>query len=65
MVICLESCADGFVKSAVGHYFWYFSTLVLVLVVVVNTVAKMAKGGVIGFKFFAWAPKSQKYEDSN
>ena len=41
-------CADGFVESAVGHYFWYFSTLlvlvlVLVLVVVlVTTVAKLA-----------------------
>ena len=34
-------CADGFVERAVGHYFWYFSTLVL-LVVVVTTVAKLA-----------------------
>ena len=34
-------CADGFVESAVGHYFWYFSTLVVV-VVVVTTVAKLA-----------------------
>ncbi len=31
-------CADGFVESAVGHYFWYFSTLVVDLV---TTVAKM------------------------
>ena len=35
-------CADGFVESAVGHYFWYFSTLVVLLVVVSTTVAKMA-----------------------
>ena len=27
-------CADGFVESAVGHYFWYFSTLVVVVVLV-------------------------------
>ena len=32
-------CADGFVESAVGHYFWYFSTL---LVVLSTTVAKLA-----------------------
>ena len=31
-------CADGFVESAVGHYFWYFSTLVLLS----TTVAKLA-----------------------
>jgi hypothetical protein len=30
-------CADGFVESAVGHYFWYFSTLL-----VLTTVAKLA-----------------------
>ncbi len=34
-------CADGFVESAVGHYFLYFSTLVVV-VVVITTVAKLA-----------------------
>jgi hypothetical protein len=35
-------CADGFVESAVGHYFWYFSTLLVVLVVLSTTVAKLA-----------------------
>ena len=34
-------CADRFVETAVGHYFWYFSFLVLVLVVL-TAVAKMA-----------------------
>ena len=35
-------CADGFVETAVGHYFWYFSFLVVVVVLLVTTVAKMA-----------------------
>ena len=36
-------CADGFAETAVGHYFWYFSTLVLVVIVIlVTTVTKMA-----------------------
>ena len=43
-------------KRAVGPYFWYFSFLVVaVVLVVVTTIAKMAKGGVVGFYFFAWA----------
>ena len=33
--------ADGFVETAVGHYFWDFSFLVLILVVL-TAVAKMA-----------------------
>ena len=36
------SFADGFVETAVGHYFWYFSFLLLVLVLLVTTVAKLA-----------------------
>ena len=42
-------CADSFVESAVGHYFWYFSTLLLVLVLVLTLLPFTPEGIVVGF----------------
>ena len=39
-----------------GHYFRYFSTLV-VLLVVETPIAFTPEGIVVGFQIFAWAPK--------
>ena len=35
-----------------GHYFWYYSTLDVVVI----AVAKIPEGVVVGFQIFAWAP---------
>ena len=49
-------CADG-VETAVGHYFWYYFTLVVLVLVLVGTrIPFTPEGIVIGFQIFAWAP---------
>ena len=45
-----------------GHYFWHFSSYSCCCG---NPPAFTPEGIVVGFQFFAWAPNSQNYEDSN
>ena len=42
---------------ALGHYFGYFFTLVVVVVLVGTLLAFTPEGIVVGFQIFAWAPK--------
>ena len=40
-----------------GHYFRYFSTLLLLLIFSsLTAVVKIPEGVVVGFQIFAWAP---------